>query len=281
MTLPAHLAWLDAWTAQLDGAHPSEDGRAVHRWLWTNWDREGYQIAASFNAALRLEGDHQMQPDVPNLFAGQVDTAHLLFVNINPGWDSRRNAIENLIVHCSEEAAWAFCRSVFTRYPAEVGRMTWWTQMIGIAWRIVHGSAPVGKSSLEKRTWANTQVAGWELFPIHSTSAGFLATLTGGPAAAPARRAMDSSLAVALRFGACVTVVASRIGAQMVNALAGRERWPELEVGELPFPTGTRAYARDGRLVLALPRQLASKYSGYKFDEIASAIRELRTRATS
>lgn len=274
----SHNQWLDAWTSQLTAAK-SADLRSVHRWLWSTWKREGAGVAAGLNASLRLQGADIIQPDVPQLFVGQVDTANVLFVNINPGWDARRNATENSIIVASEGASWCFCRELFTRYPAEVGRMSWWSQAIGVAWRVVHGTAPMGMSAREKRTWVNTHVAGWELLPFHSKTARFLVSLDNGSIGSTLVSSMRASLRLAIRFASDVTVVASSVGARLINEFAVAERWPELKVTKPALPIRTKAYAIRGRLLLSLPRQVVSNYSGIKFAEISSAIRRLRDQA--
>jgi hypothetical protein len=274
--MPPHLGWLDRWTAQLDGARSADDVRAVHRWMWSTWGQEGPDVAAGLNAALHLEGKHQIQPDVPNLFAGQVDTAELLFVNINPGWHRDRNPAENTIVAGSEEASWDFCRALFTRYPEEVGPMAWWNQTIGLGWRIIHGCAPVAMSPCDKRAWANVTIAGWELLPHHAQSAGFLSRLGDGATGCAVEASLAASLGLAMRLGKRVTIVASKDGARLARDLAVRHGWSEVDGIGPGLPQGSRAFHAERRLLIAVPRPLSSKYSGLRFEEIASAIRRLR-----
>lgn len=270
-----HIQWLDAWTSQLAAAKSTNHLRSLHRWLWSSWQREGTGIVYGLNASLRLQAANMMQPDFPHLFAGQLDTADVLFVNINPGWHEGTNATENSIVGASEEASWRFSRALFTRFPAEVGRMTWWNQAIGVAWRVIHGAPPMGTSSREKRSWANAHVAGWELLPIHSQSAGFLASLNDVAIGSALMSSMRGSLRLAMRFPSDITIVASSVGSRLANELAAAESYPELKVANAALPIGTKAYGISGRLLLSLPRQLVSKYSGTKFDDISFAIRLL------
>lgn len=275
------VSWFDAWTAQLAAAQSGQELRPLHRWLWSAWvqNQSGPRLVGALNAALQLPGDDRMRPDVPHLFAGRPEDTDLLFVNINPGWAAERNRTEDGIVAASEEASWSFCRALFTRYPREVGRMNWWSQSIGIAWRVVHGSAPTGTPTREKQEWADARVSGWELLPIHSTNGGFLNRLTAHPAGRSLRDSMKASLGFALRCGAPVTIIASSIGSALAEELAAKEQWRELKCADTTLPVGSRAFVVHRRLVLAIPRQLVSKYSGTKFDDVAFAVRNLRDEA--
>lgn len=271
--------WFEKWTETLTAAQAGAGLRDIHRWLWSTWRQDGSRIAAETNGELCISGDDAMQQDVPHLFAGRPEDSNLLFVNINPGWDPKRNRIEEVIVKRSEEASWSFCRSLFTRYPVEVGKMTWWSQMIGIAWRVLHGRAPAGKSAQEKRKWADERVSGWELLPLHSKSAGVLNRLATRPTGVMIRASMRASLEFAVRCAAPITVVASSIGTALTVELATTEGWREVACGAKALPAGTRAFDANSRLVLAVPRQLVSNYSGTNFDEVAAAMRHLRARA--
>jgi hypothetical protein len=276
-----HLQWLEAWTSQLATAESVDSLRQMHRWLWSTWRSAGRGVARGINSALRLRGGDRIQPDIPHLFAGQVETADLVFVNINPGWNAERNAIENSIVATSEEDAWIFSRSVFSRYSVEVGTMHWWNQAIGLAWRVICGTAPTKASALEKRAWANAHVAGWELLPLHSRNAGFLAYLESTATGLAVLSSMRSSLEFAIRLPAPVTVVASSAGAKILNAIAMHRGFSQIDPADSALPVGTKAYVVDKRLILSIPRQLVSKYSGAGFDETAAAIRRLRNKAVS
>lgn len=275
----AHLRWFDAWADQLDTAQTGTDLRTLHRWMWSEWKRDGLAVAAEVNATLGLAGDNCIQPDIPHLFAGKPESAYILFVNINPGWDADRNRVEDGIVSRSEDASWSFCRSLFTRYPEEVGRMNWWSQAIGLAWRIVHGQAPRSRTAREKREWANSRVSGWELLPFHSKSAGIMSCLEAHPVGTSLRRAMRASLGFAVRCSPPVTVVASSIGTSLTEELAAQERWKEIRLADPAPPSGARAFQVRKRLVLSIPRQVVSKYSGTKFDAVAAAIHGLQVKA--
>jgi hypothetical protein len=271
-----HIGWLDRWTAELHGAQSPDDVRAVHRWMWSTWRQEGPDVAAGLNAALGLPAGHQIQPDVPNLFAGQVDTCELLFVNINPGWNKDRNPVENAIFAASEEASWSFCRALFSRYPIEVGPMPWWNQAIGLGWRIIHGHAPTDVLPRDKRAWANATIAGWELLPHHSQSAEFLSRLRDDLTGRSLRASLRASLGLAMRLRTRVTIVASKAGARLACELALQQGWVGVDDMGPGLPHGSRAFHSEGRLLVAVPRQFSSKYSGLRFQDIASAIRRLR-----
>lgn len=276
---PVQIRWFDAWANQLNSAKNGAALRNLHRWMWSEWKRTGPAVAEETNAALGLVDDDCMQPDIPHLFAGKPDTTDLLFININPGWDRARNSIEDGIVARSEDASWSFCRALFTIYPDSVGPMNWWSQAIGLAWRIVHGQAPQKRTAREKREWADSRVSGWELLPLHSKGAGILHCMDRHPTGISAIAAMRASLGFAIRCSAPVTVVASSIGATLTEELAASERWKEIALADEVLPKGTRAFQVGNRLVVAVPRQLISKYTGTKFDHVAAAIRGLHMKA--
>lgn len=278
----AHLRWLAAWKRQMLATTAPDDLRPLHRWMWSSWQLDGAAVVVRLNAALGLDGNDLMQRDIPHLFAGNLETVELLFVNINPGWQEQRNPIEDAIVGRSEDASWCFSRSLFTRYPAEVGRMTWWNQAIGLGWRIVNGASPVSLRADQKRSWAIAHLGGWELFPLHSRAAGFLNARRDPTTAEALHLAMQASLCLAVRLARKTTIVASRVGADLANDLARREGWPRVGAAEAAFPAGTKAYQIGGRVLLSIPRQLVSKkHPGVRFDDIASAIRVIVSTARS
>jgi hypothetical protein len=198
-------------------------------------------------------------------------------VNINPGWNEQQNRLENAIVARSEQDAWSFSRALFTQYKEEIGLNRWWSQAIGIARCILRSSAPKHVSAQEKRAWANTHIAGWELFPIHSQSAGFLHG-AGKDAESPLAHAVEASLALATTFPAKITIVASAAGANRLNNLARRRRWHALEAPKQGLPKGATAYAVGQRLFLSVPRPLVSRFSGIKFNDVASGIHALQAQ---
>ena len=111
------IGWLEEWTDQLERAQAAANVRSVHEWMWSAWRRDGANIAAELNAHAKLGADAngQFQADIPHLFAGRVEAADLVFININPGWHKEANAKQNDIVARSEEESWRFCRELFTR----------------------------------------------------------------------------------------------------------------------------------------------------------------------
>jgi hypothetical protein len=247
--------------------------------LWSSWRHDGEAVAAQLNGDIELEGPDQFRRDVPHLVAGQIDKAKLLFVNINPGWDEVRNARVEAVVSKSEEDAWEFASNLFTRYPTDVGRMSWWIQMLSLAWRIAEEGRPPGAA--EKRLWGNSNVAGWELFPLHSTNAGFLSRLDEGEAGLSLARSMQHSLELAIRLSAKATIVNSKEGARLVSEFATREGWEHIDILSGELPPGTAAYNVRGRLLLSVPRPLVSKFSGVNFDAVAAAIRGLMAEVGS
>jgi hypothetical protein len=142
----------------------------------------------------------------PEPLRGTSRYCRLLFVNLNPGWNRDKNSTENATVGASEEASWSFCRALFSRYPIEVGRMSWWDQAIGLGWRIIHGDAPGSLRPPDKRTWANANLAGWELLPLHSQSAGFLSRPNDGVTGCSLTASLGASLRLAMRLRRPVTI---------------------------------------------------------------------------
>jgi hypothetical protein len=157
--------------------------------------------------------------------------------------------------------------------------MNWWSQAIGLAWRIIRNESPQRRAAHEKREWANSHVSGWELLPLHSKSAGVLKRLNKHPAGTVVKAAMRASLGFAVRCRAPVTVVASSIGATLTEELAADEHWTEIALIDEPLPDGARAFRVQDRLVLAVPRQIVNRYSGTSFDDLAAGICKLRARA--
>ena len=277
MNTKLHIEWLSQWHERVGAAGSIDGVRELHDGLWSTWLDCGAVSASGINKDLRLDGDDMMQPDMPHLFAGRPEDATIMFVNINPGWDKAANAVEDQIVRQSEASAWNFSRDLFTQYPKHVGPMKWWSQAIGLAWRIMHGSSPDDVSAEAKQSWALSYVAGWELFPLHSKRAGFLKQLGRGRTGQLVNKCMRAALELALGFPVPVVVVASDIGATMTNMIAVQARWPVVAHGR-SLPEETRVYRVDDRLIVSLPRQIVSSYESLAFEPVAREIRRLGFR---
>lgn len=270
------LEWMTRWRERVSAVKSPTELRLLHRWLWRTWTCVGPSVTAQVNRQFGLSGADEFQPDMPHAFAGRFETARMIFVNINPGWKKSLNEKEERIVRRSEPESWDFCRSLFTRYPPEVGQMWWWNGVLGVAWRIEHGRPPVGLSAREKRNWANENVAGIELLPVHSTSAGFLRGRAIGrtPDLWTAMLAgMRETLHLALRLGVPLVLVASRDGAAFVRQIASASTWRPLPFAS-GLPAGTTAYATGESTVVAIPRPFVTKHSRLAPDAVAEAIRE-------
>jgi hypothetical protein len=273
MTNLLALRWVTSWERQLRRVSHPADLRSLHRWLWRTWNLLGGRLAFEINSELRLVGDDQVRADIPHAFAGQLETAQIVIVNINPGWKTAVNDREDAIVRLGELESWEFCRSVFSRYPPEVAHMYWWNRMLGFAWRIAKGFPPVGRSALEKRLWANVNVGAIELLPLHSTSAGFLTRQGASPRLWNAiHDGMRQTLHATIRLQRPLTLVASKAGAAFTNELARDSGWPTLPVVN-GLPAGTTAYRVGSSTIIAIPRQLVTKYSALAPDLIAAGVR--------
>jgi bifunctional DNA-binding transcriptional regulator/antitoxin component of YhaV-PrlF toxin-antitoxin module len=263
--------WLKDWTIRLSEAETVANVRSVHDWLWSTWSRNGAKIAAELNRLFKVT---DIKSDLPNLFAGQLEKAGVVFININPGWHEELNKKENAIVSRSKQHSWEFCRELFTRYPADIKPNHWWDQAIGIGYRILCGD-PSGIPAQKKREWANTNIAGWELAPFHSSGAGFLKCLNEKPQGALLRGAMQASFRLASALPAKIIVVACKDGAAMANELAAARGWRKLRVPGTVLPPRTAAYQIRNRLLLSVPQQLVSRFSSVPRDGICAPIRDL------
>lgn len=266
--------WVCRLTTQLRAVGGGDDVRSLHRWLWETWHQDGQRIARDLNVTLKLQGDDELKEDSPHLFAGQPERARVLVVNINPGWNAENNAVVNSIVSESEAQSWEFNREVYST-RAGIRPSRWWNLVTGFALRVVEGPSGHRNPASWKREWANNALAGWELFPLHSRSTRNL-TNFDGDGGAVVRECMQASLAFATRLPAETVIVASAPGSVLIDGAIHGQQWVELHNVGLGLPTKLRLFKQDQRLLIVIPRQLASRYSGLRFDELADAIRRHR-----
>ena len=277
--------WLEAWTERLNGVSGWADVRAAHEWLWGTWvdDEANRAVAEELNGALHLEGDDELQVDPPHWVSGNLDGAsppQVLFVNTSPGWDAARYERERDIVGQSESAAWDFARELYVRPEAE--RTDWWRQTIGLAWRIVHGTA--SNEPQETRKWALGNVAGCELFPIHSRRGGFLTRvhplrLGASPIILALHHSIRAALNVALRLDARVVLVGSSIGADFALKNSVVRTWTRKTLDWSTWRGEQHAVPMNianlhGTTFVALPRPVIGSRPEIPLDLIARQIRK-------
>lgn len=262
--------WLEAWTKQLQAVNRASDVRRAHQWLWNGWSKHGKTVVNELNKSLGLRGDYVFRTHYPHFVAGNIESPKILFVNINPGWSATANKREDKIVRASEHAAWQFCTNLFTTYPVQVGSMGWWSQAIGLAWRIVHGTEP-RQPAAKKREWACKNVAGWELIPLHSAKLDFKKVLAASQDTGVGSALCESihaSLSAARRVQKRILVAHSK-AAVLTLAPNESKTWRKCRLGKVPV----YLHGNGPKKTAVLGRPFVGAHTGMNFNQLATAIR--------
>ena len=161
---------------QLSNIRDTDSLNNFHRWFWQWWHPKSKTMASELNAKLMFRGDQVIQSDVGYLCVGRP--TDIVLLSMNPGYDQENNEKE-MDSKKEVESYLNFVENYFAEYPEIVKKKgRFWSNAIGFAARIGGSSGdPKGNNwkyaaGINKpENWRS--IAGWELFPFHSTSDGF------------------------------------------------------------------------------------------------------------
>ena len=287
---------IEQLTHQLEQIHDLDSLRAFHIWFWRQW-QSNTAYANKLNEQLSLEGEVAIRNDQGYLCVGRPDT--LVLLSMNPGFNEKTSARESE-QKAELNAYLNLIDNYFEVWPDKVGGSgRWWSNAIGFLarlgglsddpegnnWNYAAGTTEQGNPSWRR-------IAGWELFPFHSTSDGFSKLLERGlmfpfeadsPESIVTRWAKASFRAL-LRTAPEEILVASKLGValawQVLNANESSDfsvEWQsKTPFGSIPCATGKLQHKSGGQTQLYLvSRQLFSNWGAQGVDR-GELIKHLR-----
>ena len=195
----------------------------------TVWQAKSYPYLANvlpnLNNCLGLQSDGALQNHIATSSVG--DLSGLVVVAANPGWHPQNNLAENNWRIQNLQNNQEFTREFFHCYPCVTGsRSRWWTKVLRQYSRVSQDAAAQQMNAAHLWEYAHAQnwpVGGIDLVPFHST-ADRITPMLLNPVGIPARQMLRNvaleTLRMALRIKPQLLLVASAVGAQLVQSLA-------------------------------------------------------------
>lgn len=282
------IVFLESYIGRLETVATDSHLEALYRWVW-HQDRDHGAVGvtvAFLNAALGLDDEYALKPDLPCISVGS--RAGLVILAANPGWSEVANAQEDGYSKQSANAYVQLMMDYFGSYHRVVQQPNpWWNRTYKFMRLLANCADRVGAVPSRETARSSALMGGWELLPFHSRKDGITSHLLRQRKRPPRdqnrataegllRRLMETSAACLLRFEPEVVFVASAMGARWMRQFAGISQSTVLGRKQTKIH-----YKRRGPTeIIALELQLfANSYQSFSDDDVFVAVEELRRRS--